>query len=132
MIRNEKSLIAFGILVSILLLAIITILFLSSIFSSLLFKSILYGEILSIINFIIGFLLINYGLRKSDKIFLTTLWGGLLFRLILGLSLVILVLNFLEINAYGFIFSILFFYFFYLMIEILYLNFKRKLPIGGK
>ena len=132
MIKNERSLIAFSIIVTICVLAIITILFLFTVLSFLLFKSILFGEILSLINFLIGFFLLNYGLKKSDKIFLITLWGGVLFRLFLGLSLVFLVLIFLEINTYGFIFSILFFYFFYLIVEILYLNFKRKLPIGGK
>jgi hypothetical protein len=38
----------------------------------------------------------------------------------------------LEINAYGFIFSILFYYFFYLVIEIYYLNLGRKSHFGAK
>jgi hypothetical protein len=51
-------------------------------------------------------------------------------RLILGLVLVLISLIFLEINTYGFIFSILFFYVFYLIIEIFYLNFGRKGHFG--
>jgi hypothetical protein len=63
---------------------------------------------------------------------LLTVWGGFLFRLILGLSLVLITLIFLEINTYGFIFSTLFFYVFYLLIEIFYLNLGRKSQFGGK
>jgi len=132
MIRNEKTLIVLGFLVTVVLLAIYIILFLASNLSSLLFKSILFGTLLSLLNFAIGFLLIRLSIKKSDKVFLTVLWGGLLFRLLISLTLVIITLKFLEINAYGFIFSIFFFYIFYLIIEIIYLNLRRKSQFDGK
>ena len=132
MIKNEKQLLILCLLVSFLSLLILTIFYLFSGISALIFKSILLGSLLSIINFIIGLLLIKFSLKKSDNIFLLTLWGGLLFRLILSLSLVLITLIFLEINTYGFIFSILFFYVFYLLIEIFYLNLGRKSHFGGK
>jgi hypothetical protein len=132
MIRNEKSLIVSGLLVTFISTAIITFLFLSSNLSGLLYKSILLGAFLSFLNFAVGFLLIKLSNKKSDKVFLTMLWGGLLFRLLISLSLVIITLKFLEINAYGFIFSIFFFYIFYLIIEILYLNLRRKSQFDGK
>ena len=126
MIRNEKSLIVSALFVTLILIGIVTFLFVSYVMSGILYKSILLGALLSLFNFTIGFLLIILSIRKSDKVFLTVLWGGMLFRLIISLSLVIITLNFLEINSYGFIFSILFFYIFYLIIEILYLNLRRK------
>lgn len=132
MIRNEKFLIALGLSVTFITLASITILFLSTNLSSLLYESILLGTFLSFLNFTVGFLLIKISIQKSDRVFLTTLWGGLLFRLLISLSLVIIMLKFLEINAYGFIFSIFFFYIFYLTIEILYLNLRRKSQFDGK
>jgi hypothetical protein len=132
MIRNEKALIVSGLLVTFISTAIITFLFLFSNLSSLLYKSILLGTFLSFLNFTVGFLLIKLSIKKSDKLFLTLLWGGLLFRLLISLSLVIITLKFLEINAYGFIFSIFFFYIFYLIIEILYLNLRRKSQFDGK
>lgn len=132
MIRNEKFLISSGLKVSFLLLAIVTLFFLFSILSGLLYKSILLGALLSLINFTIGILSINISIKQSNKFFLITLWGGLLFRLIIGLSLVLITLIFLEINAYGFIFSIFFFYIFYLIIEIFYLDLRRKGQFGGK
>lgn len=132
MIKNEKQLLIVCTVISFLTLLIVSIFYFYSGISGLIFKSILLGALLSIINFIIGLLLIKFSLNKSDNIFLLTLWGGLLFRLILGLSLVLTTLIFLEINTYGFIFSILFFYVFYLLIEIFYLNLGRKSQFGGK
>jgi hypothetical protein len=132
MIKNEKRLFTICILISCLTLLIVSILFLLSAVSGLIFKSILLGTLLSMINFVIGVSLIKFSINKSDHIFLLSLWGGILFRLILGLSLVLITLIFLEINTYGFIFSILFFYVFYLLIEIFYLNLGRKSRFGAK
>jgi len=132
MIKNEKHLLIFCLLVSFLSLLIVTIFFLLSSVSGLIFKSILLGALLSMINFTIGLILIKISVKKSENIFLLALWGGILFRLILGLSLVLITLIFLEINTYGFIFSILFFYVFYLLIEIFFLNLGRKSHFGTK
>jgi len=132
MIKNEKQLFTICILISCLTLLIVSILYLLSAVSGLIFKSILLGTLLSMINFVIGVSLIKFSITKSDNIFLLALWGGILFRLILGLSLVLITLIFLEINTYGFIFSILFFYVFYLLIEIFYLNLGRKSRFGVK
>ena len=131
MIRNEKPLILTALCVTIVIFGILTVLLIFSEISIILYKSILFGALLSLLNFAIGFLLIKLSIRKSDKVFLTLLWGGLLFRLLISLSLVIITFNFLEINSYGFIFSIFFFYIFYLIIEILYLNLRRKSQFDG-
>ena len=132
MVKNEKQLLLVALVISILTLLIVTVFFLLSSISGLIFKSILLGALLSMINFTIGLLLIKFSVNKSDNIFLFALWGGILFRLILGLALVLITLIFLEINTYGFIFSILFFYVFYLLIEIFYLNLGRKSHFGRK
>ena len=131
MIRNEKPLILTALFVTIVIFGILTVLLIFSEISIILYKSILFGALLSLLNFAIGFLLIKLSIRKSDKVFLTLLWGGLLFRLLISLSLVIITFNFLEINSYGFIFSNFFFYIFYLIIEILYLNLRRKSQFDG-
>ena len=132
MVKNEKQLLLVALVISILTLLIVTVFFHLSSISGLIFKSILLGALLSMINFTIGLLLIKFSVNKSDNIFLFALWGGILFRLILGLALVLITLIFLEINTYGFIFSILFFYVFYLLIEIFYLNLGRKSHFGRK
>lgn len=132
MIKNEKQLLLTGILITAIIVSVITILFILSGISQKLFISIIIGFTISAINFLIGIGLIKFSISKSEKIFLFALWGGLLIRLILGLTLVLISLIFLEINTYGFIFSILFFYVFYLIIEIFYLNFGRKSHFGDK
>ncbi len=132
MIKNKKQLLTICVLVSASILIFCTVLLLISGISVLLYKSILLGALLSMLNFTIGFLLLKFSANKSEKIFLLSLWGGILLRLFLGLSLILITLVFLEINTYGFIFSILFFYVFYLLIEIFYLNLGRKSRFGGK
>jgi len=132
MIKNEKHLLILCLIISFTVLLGVTILYLISELSGLMFKSILLGAGFSTLNFTIGILLIKFSVNKSDRIFLLSLWGGLLLRLILGLLLVLITLIFLEINAYGFIFSILFYYVFYLVIEIFYLNLGRKSHFGAK
>ena len=132
MIKNEKHLLILCFIISFIVLLGVSILYLISELSGLMFKSILLGAGFSILNFTIGILLIKFSVNKSDRIFLLALWGGLLLRLILGLSIVIITLIFLEINAYGFIFSLLFYYVFYLVMEIYYLNLGRKSHFGAK
>lgn len=132
MIKNEKHLLIVCSIISFIVLIGVTILYLISELSDLMFKSILLGVGFSVLNFTIGLLLIKFSVNKSDRIFLLTLWGGLLLRLILGLLIVLITLIFLEINVYGFIFSLLFYYVFYLVIEIYYLNLGRKSHFGAK
>jgi len=124
MIR-EKSLRLLTVFVTLSSLLLFFILYLTSVWNYTLFYSTLFGAIIVILNFMIGFLFIKFSLSRSNRIFQIMLWGGMLFRLIFILFLVLILLKFLELNTIGFIFSILFFYVFYLIIEILYLNFKK-------
>ena len=131
MIKNEKQLLALGFIVSLVVLLAVAFLYFNLVVSKVIFKSIIFGSFISIINFLIGLSLVKFSINKSEKIFLISLWGGMLFRLIFGLSIVIISLIFLEINTYGFIFSILFFHIFYLIIEIFYLDLRRKNRFDG-
>lgn len=131
MVKSEKRLIFTAVILPSLSVLTISFLYTLSFISSTVLLSILLGIIISTFIFLIGILLINYSINRSDKIFLIALWGGLLMRLILGLLAIIITLIFLEINTYGFIFSILFFYIFYLIIEIIYLDLRRKSRFGS-
>jgi hypothetical protein len=122
---SEKSLRLLTVSVTLASLLLFLILYIISEWSYKMFYSALLGTIIVILNFIIGFLFIKFSLSRSDKIFQIMLWGGMVFRLFFILFLVLILLKFLELNTIGFIFSILFFYVFYLIIEILYLNFKK-------
>ena len=122
---TEKSFRPFAVFVTLSLLIVFFILYLTSVWNYVFFYSALLGAIIAILNFVIGFLFIKFSLSRSNRIFQIMLWGGMLFRLIFILILVLILLKFLELNTIGFIFSILFFYVFYLIIEILYLNLKK-------
>ena len=88
------------------------------------FTAWLIGWLIVFIGFVFELLLAKRGLTADDKSFArNTLWA-ISVRLFTTLILVFICLVFLELNQNNFIFSILIFYFFYIFIEIFYLNFK--------
>jgi hypothetical protein len=123
---SAKKILLFGISFGIFSLLILVILTLFTASNKIIFKSILIGDFLAFLNFILGLLFVSWGLNRPNKEFLASLFGGLLIRLSLLLILLTSTLIFLEINEISFIFSILFFYFFYVIIEIIYLNFRER------
>jgi Ca2+/H+ antiporter len=123
---SAKKILFFGISIGLLSLIILTILSLNESLEQNIFKSILIGDLLAYFNFLMGLGFLLWGINRSNKKFLISLYSGLLLRLSLLLILLIAVLVFLEINEITFIFSILFFYFFYVIIEIMYLNLRES------
>ena len=124
--KLPKKILLFGIsfgIISLLILAGYT-LFATS--NQTISKSILIGDFLAFLNFILGLLFVSWGLSRPNKEFLASLFGGLLIRLSLLLILLTSTLIFLEINEIVFIFSLLFFYFLYVTIEIFYLNLRKS------
>lgn len=112
--------------VFIILILLFILLFYFSIMDFKTFFSILAGALIVSINFVIGFSLIRFSINKTNEIFLLSVFGGMIFRLLLMLGIVLICLKFLEINTNSFIFSILFFYVYFLTVEILYLNLRKK------
>ena len=123
---SAKKILLFGISFGIFSLLILAGYTLFAASNKIIFKSILIGDFLAFLNFILGLLFVSWGLNRPNKEFLASLFGGLLIRLSLLLILLTSTLIFLEINEISFIFSILFFYFFYVIIEIIYLNFRKR------
>lgn len=93
--------------------------------SQAIFKSLTLAAAITTLNALIGFISIRSGIDKPEKIFMRRVFGGMIFRLFSTLIVVVLALVLLELNKISFIFSILFFYIFYLIIEIIYLNFRQ-------
>ena len=86
--------------------------------------SVLLGSAISIINVFIGYGLIVYSFDKPNRIFFKAVLGGLALRIFLiGLSIFILI-KFFHINMYGLVISLFFYYFLFLILEVLYLNKK--------
>ena len=123
---SSKNVLLFGISFGILSLIILTFLTLNESPNDNILKSIQIGDLLGFLNFAIGLLFIFLGINNSNKKFLISLFGGLLLRLIIMVFLVVITLKFLEINEISFIFSLLFFYFLYVTIEIIYLNLRKS------
>ena len=124
--KSAEKVLLFGVsfgIFSLLLLALLTLIGASN---NIIFKSILIGNFLAFLNFLLGLMFAIWGIKRADKEFLASLFGGLIIRLSLLLVLLTSTLIFLEINEISFIFSILFFYFFYVIIEIIYLNLRKR------
>jgi hypothetical protein len=124
--KSARRILLFGILFGIISLLVLAMLTLIDVSNKIIFKSIFIGNFLGFLNFILGMMFVTWGINRAYKQFLASLFGGLLIRLSLLLVLLTSTLIFLEINEISFIFSILFFYFFYVIIEIIYLNFRKR------
>ncbi len=124
--KLAKRILLFGISFGIFSLFVLTILTSIAVSNKIIFKSIFIGDFLAFLNFILGLMFVTWGINREYKEFLFSLFGGLLIRLSLLLILLTSTLIFLEINEISFIFSLLFFYFFYVIIEIIYLNFRKR------
>ena len=90
------------------------------------YNSILLGDASAFMNFLLGIFFILFGIDKQTNIFLQSIFVGVLVRLIILLTIVILTLKFLEINDLSYIFSLLFFYIFYIIIEVIYLILRKR------
>ncbi len=124
--KSAKKILLFGISFGIFSLIILAGYSLVAASNKIIFKSILIGDFLAFLNFVLGLMFVTWGINRPNKEFLASLFGGLLIRLSLLLILLTSTLIFLEINEISFIFSLLFFYFFYVIIEIIYLNFRKR------
>jgi len=124
--KSANKVLSFGISFGIFSLLILALLTFIAVSNNIIFKSILIGNFLAFLNFLLGLMFATWGIKRADKEFLASLFGGLIIRLSLLLVLLTSTLIFLEINEISFIFSILFFYFFYVIIEIIYLNLRKR------
>ena len=106
-----------------LILSVITIILLSLlIFANSLSVEIGNALILAIVISVLNFLLFlgsfNYSVKKSNKIFLLFIIGGMGIRLLLMLAAVFISIKFLKVDLVGFIFGFFIWYVFLLIYEI--------------
>ncbi len=111
---------------TIFLFLLLLILFINSSINLILFSSFTYALLISFVNFLIGFFSINYGMMKNDKLFLIIVFGAIIFRFFTVFLVIIGVLSFLDVRVDYFIFTTFILYFYYLVIEILYLKNLKK------
>lgn len=75
-------------------------------------------------NFVASIWMFNKGFRKPNKEFLIYTLGGMGIRLFFMLILIFISIQFLNIDKYGFIFTLVLIYFINLIIEVNY--FRKK------
>jgi hypothetical protein len=123
---SRKRILLFAVTSLILSFVLIAFLLLIHLLNENQFKSIILGWIITTINVGLGIVSIKSGINKSEKIFMQRIFGGMVIRFMTILIMVVLALLLLELNRITFIFSVLFYYIFYLIIEIIYLNFIQN------
>ena len=128
MLKKNKLLI-YLLVIPIIFIGTVTTLYSLNHLDSQAFFSLFWGFLISSLNLVLGLTSIHYGLEKSDKLFLIIVFGGLVLRLFLMLSLIIIALNFLFVRLNSFIFTTFIFYFYYLLVEIFVLTRKKNLII---
>lgn len=124
MIRNNSFL--FFSILPIIFLLFLLFFYTYSYFEVPTLSSLFYGVLLPTINYALGITSFKFGLEKRDKIFLVSVFGGLIIRLFLMLLMIILVIEFLFVTLNSFIFTTFIFYFYYLIAEIFYLSQKKR------
>ena len=117
-----RKIINISLLISFFIFILFSVLNVTGIVSTIDFFSALSGFLLSLLNFFIGFLLLKKMKNQPFNKVFGLLVGGMLFRMAFMLILVFISLYFLELKAVSFIFSLLFFYIFYIVSEIFYLK----------
>lgn len=124
---NRKLFIFFSVVIPLIAFLLIQFLYLSNSIDFSLYKSFTFGILIAALNFLIGFLTIRIGLNKPNKSFLIIVFGGVVIRFFLIFALIILTLSFLYVRMNSFIFTTFTFYFYYLIVEVVYLKNQKIL-----
>lgn len=82
--------------------------------------------ILNLINSAVAFTLINFAKNKEWNQFLKIIFGGMILRMIFLLTSVVIGVKFFQLNIAYFSISLAIFYFFMLLAEIIYLNYRTN------
>ena len=85
------------------------------------------GCLISLVSVTAGYLLIEYGIEKSNATFLKIILGGMVARLILIPTVVVVLIRVFRFHLISLTASLFFSYFLFLIFEILFLNKKLAL-----
>lgn len=85
-------------------------------------KSFIVGSLISVINSIIGIIILKRGMAKPNKEFLKLTIGGMGVRLFVIAGVILVLLKILNFEIYGLVISLLLFYFVFLGVEVFFLG----------
>jgi hypothetical protein len=123
---SEKAFLKISFLIYIVIMILVVLGHLLLIINNSVFYAICASSVIVCASFVVGLYAIRFSIKKTNEIFIFIVFGGIILRLFVMLGLVFICLKILELNPNSFIFSILFFYIFFLLVEIVYLNFRKK------
>jgi len=112
------------IIATLVVYSLIILLFLLNVFNTAFLVASAVSGLINIANFLASIWAFNRGFKKSNKEFLIYTLGGMGIRLFFVLLLVFISIQFLNIDKYGFIFTLVLMYFISLIIEVNY--FRKK------
>ncbi len=92
-------------------------------------KSFVAGFLISLVNSVVGLLIIKWGINKPNKEFLKLTLGSMGVRLFLIAVLILVLLKFLNFETYGLVTSLFLFYSIFLFVEVFFLS---KLTTKGE
>jgi len=81
-------------------------------------KSFLIGFLIAYGNALIGFALLSWGFKRSQKDFMISIYGGMFFRILLIFSLLFILIRAFKISQIYMIVSLILFYFIFMILEI--------------
>jgi hypothetical protein len=100
-------------------------------FSKAVLLAVIIGCLISTLNVLSGYFIIAFSIDKSNKTFFKSIIGGMILRLFGVGAITVLLVKVAKIEMIGFLISMFFFYFIFLILEVLYLN-KRLLKRNSK
>ncbi|HTP80191.1 MAG TPA: hypothetical protein VMM57_07290 [Bacteroidota bacterium] len=88
------------------------------------------GGIMSVCNFLLGYLAIEYGFERSNSVFLKVVLGSMLVRLLLMWSVFLVLIKVYEVHQPSLVVSLMAFYVVTLVLEISYL--QKKVTVKSR
>ncbi|MEN3038911.1 MAG: ATP synthase subunit I [Candidatus Kryptonium sp.] len=85
-------------------------------------KSFFVGSLISVVNSIVGVLILKRSLDRPDKEFMKLTFGSMGVRLFAIAGLILFMIEVLNFELYGLVISLLLFYFVFLGVEVLFLS----------
>ncbi len=112
-----------GISIIVLLLILLVV---DTIFKQNKSHEIVLGYLISLAIFILGFLSIDWAFKRSLKIFMGVVLGGMFFRFVLIGVVLFLLIRFTDIHILSFVLAFFIFYIIYQCYEIRFINLKLQ------
>lgn len=112
-----------ALMISVIIIMLLALLIFANSLSVEIGNALILAIVISTLNFLLFLGSFNYSAKKSNKIFLLFIIGGMGIRLLIMLAAVFVSIKFLKVDLVGFIFGFFIWYVFLLIYEIFIVRF---------